>query len=124
MLVILRRRHVPVSAFELSVVFLACLLLSPVTFTANLVFLLFVFCAFLSVRFADLSFPDRVAAVVLGIAMAATGLSGKDLVGRTVNLYIKEYGTFVLTMLLLFVAGIILAERESRGPGVGPKSAI
>lgn len=124
MLVILRRRHAPVSAFELSAVFLACLLLSPVTFTANLVFLLFVFCAFLSVRFAELSFPDRVGAVVLGIAMAATGLSGKDLVGRTVNLYIKEYGTFVLTMLLLFVAGIILAERESRGPGVGPKSAI
>jgi hypothetical protein len=109
-LVVLRRRRVPASAFELSVVFLACLLLSPVTFTGNLVFLLFVFCAFLSVRFADLSLPGRGVAVSLGIAMAATGLSGKDLVGRTANLYIYEYGIFVLTMLLLFVAGLALAH--------------
>jgi len=119
MLVVLRRRKAPVSAFELSVVFLACLLLSPITFTANLVFLLFVFCAFLSVRFGTLSYPGRLVAVLLGVAMAATGLSGKDLVGRTVNLFIKEYGIFVLTMLLLFVAGVVLAVRESRGSRIG-----
>jgi hypothetical protein len=115
MLAVLRYRRAPVSAFEFSVVFLTCLLLSPITFTANLVFLLFVFCAFLSVRFATLSFPERIVAVLLGVAIAATGLSGKDLVGRTANLYIRDYGIFVLTMLLLFGAGIALAVRKSRG---------
>jgi hypothetical protein len=119
MLVVLRHRRAPVSAFELSVVFLTCLLLSPITFTANLVFLLFVFYAFLSVRFATLSFPGRLVAVLLGVAMAATGLSGKDLVGRAANLYIRDYGVFVFTMLLLFGAGIALAIRESRRRGVG-----
>jgi hypothetical protein len=66
------------------------------------------------VRFASFSLPERVVAVLLAIAMAATGLTGKDLVGRTVNGYIRDSGIFVLTMLLLFVAGVVMAGRESR----------
>ncbi len=112
-LVQLRLRGAPPSSFELSMTFLACLLLSPITFTANLVFLLFVFCAFLSVRVATIPIGGRFLAGVLLVAMVMTGLSGKDLVGRTANLFVRDYGIFVLTMLLLFVASVALAGRES-----------
>lgn len=115
-LVQLRRRGVPPSSFELSMTFLACLLLSPITFTANLVFLLFVFCAFLSVRVATIPTGGRLLAGVLLVAMTMTGLSGKDLVGRSANLFVRDHGIFVLTMLLLFVASVALAGRES-APG-------
>jgi glycosyl transferase family 87 len=111
-LVHLRLRRAPLTAFELSMTFLACLLLSPITFTGNLVFLLFVFCAFLSVRVATIPLGGRLLAGVLLVAMAMTGLSGKDLAGRTANLFVKEHGIFVLTMLLLFVASVALAGRE------------
>jgi Glycosyltransferase family 87 len=112
-LVQLRLRRAPPSAFELSMTFLACLLLSPITFTANLVFLLFVFCAFLSVRVDTLALGGRLVAVVLLAGMMMTGLSGKDLVGRTANLFVRDYGISVLTMLLLFVAAVALAGRGS-----------
>jgi glycosyl transferase family 87 len=112
-LVQLRLRGAPPSSFELSMTFLACLLLSPITFTANLVFLLFVFCAFLSVPVATIPIGGRLLAGVLLVAMMLTGLSGKDLVGRTANLFVRDHGIFVLTMLLLFVASVALAGRES-----------
>jgi alpha-1,2-mannosyltransferase len=120
-LVQLRLRGAPPSSFELSMTFLACLLLSPITFTANLVFLLFVFCAFLSVRVATISTGGRLLAGLLLVAMAMTGLSGKDLVGRTANLFVRDHGIFVLTMLLLFVASVALAGRES-APRPAPRS--
>jgi hypothetical protein len=120
-LVQLRLRGAPPSSFELSMTFLACLLLSPITFTANLVFLLFVFCAFLSVRVATISTGGRLLAGLLLVAMAMTGLSGKDLVGRAANLFVRDHGIFVLTMLLLFVASVALAGRES-APRPAPRS--
>ena len=115
-LVQLRLRGAAPSSFELSMTFLACLLLSPITFTANLVFLLFVFCAFLSVRVGTIPIGGRLLAGVLFVAMAMTGLSGKDLVGRAANLFVRDHGIFVLTMLLLFIASVALAGRES-APG-------
>ena len=121
-LVHLRLRGAPLSAFELSMTFLACLLLSPITFTANLVFLLFVFCAFLSVRVATLRPGGRLVAGVLLGAMAMTGLSGRDLVGRTANLFVRDSGIFVLTMLLLFVASVALAGRGSAERQAAPSS--
>ena len=115
-LVHLRLRRARPSVFELSMTFLVCLLLSPITFTANLVFLLFVFCAFLSVRAATIPKEMRPVAGVLLLAMAVTGLSGKELVGDTANVFVRDHGIFVLTMLLLFVASVALAGRESGEP--------
>jgi glycosyl transferase family 87 len=112
-LVQLRLRGAPPSSFEFSMTFLACLLLSPITFTAHLVFLLFVFCAFLSVRVATIPPGGRLLAGMLLVAMAMSGLSGRDLVGRAANLFVIDHGIFVLTILLLFVASVALAGRES-----------
>jgi alpha-1,2-mannosyltransferase len=111
-LVVLRLRGVPVSAFELAMIFLASLLLSPITFTTHLVSLLFVYYTFLSIRLVSPSPPVRVAAALLFLAMAVTGLSGRDLAGSTVYEAIGGYSVYVWTMLLLFLAAVVLAGRH------------
>ena len=108
----LRIRGSPVSALELSMVFLASLLLSPITFTAHLVALLFVFYAFLSIPPGAISRGEYLLAAVLLTGMAITGLSGRDLVGRTAFLSIRGYSVMAWTMLLLFLATLVLAGRE------------
>ena len=69
-LALLRRRRAPVSAFELSLVFLTALLLSPITFTTHLVSLLFVYATFLSVPRTGLTFAARAGLVLAVGAMA------------------------------------------------------
>jgi hypothetical protein len=101
---------------------LASLLLSPITFTANLVFLLFVFCAFLWIRFDTLPRWGRFLGLALLVPMALTGLTGKDLVGRGVNQFVRDEGIFVLTMLLLFLAAAALAGSRWTSPqGLEPQ---
>ena len=116
-LVMLRLRRAEVSAFELSMIFLTALLLSPITFTTHLVPLLFVFTTALSLRPASLSPGGRIAAAVIGLGIAAGGLSGRDLAGDTVHEHLAGYSMIAWTMLLLFVAMLVLAARDSRGEG-------
>jgi hypothetical protein len=108
-LVLLRRRRAPPSAFEFSLAFLAALLLSPITFTTHLVSLLFVFATFLSVPRVALSPATRVVASLLVVAMAVTGLSGRDLAGSTAYLSVGGYSVYAWTMLALFAAAAVLA---------------
>ena len=116
-LVMLRLRRAEVSAFEVSMIFLTALLLSPITFTTHLVPLLFVFTTALSLRPASLSPGGRIAAAVIGLGIAAGGLSGRDLAGDTVHEHLAGYSMIAWTMLLLFVAMLVLAGRDSRGEG-------
>jgi len=95
--------------------FLAGLLLSPITFTTHLVSLLFVYYTFLSIRLVSPSPPVRFAAALLFVAMALTGLSGRDLAGSTVYEAVGGYSVYVWTMLLLFLAAVVLAGREAPG---------
>ena len=120
-LTLLRIRRAPLSAFELSLVFLAALLLSPITFLAHLVSLLFVYYTFLSVRRDRLSTTGRVLGAVLFVAMAVTGLSGRDLAGSTVHEAVGGYSVFVWTMLLMFATAVVLAGRESAGSAAVPQ---
>ena len=108
-LALLRRRGGPVSAFELAMVFLAGLLLSPITFMAHLVSLLFVFCVFLSVRPASLSPVARPLALLLCAAIAVIGLSGRDLAGSAAYEAVGGYSVYVWTMLLLFATEVVAA---------------
>jgi hypothetical protein len=108
----LRLRRVPISPHEMSMTFLVSLMLSPITFTANLVSLLFVFGALLSVRRNTIPPWGWPLAGVLLVAMAMTGLSGKELAGRAANQFVREHGIFVLTMLLSFLASVALAGRR------------
>jgi alpha-1,2-mannosyltransferase len=111
-LVHLRVRRAPLTAFELSLIFLTSLLLSPITFTTHLVSLLFVFYAFLAVRPAGLSPVEIAVAAVLCLAMAVTGLSGRDLVGRPAYWFVRDHSIYAWTLLLLFGAALVLAGRE------------
>ncbi len=111
-LVLLRALRAPLSAFEISMVFLTSLLLSPITFKAHLVSLLFVFHTFMSVRLTALTTAGRLAATLLGIAMVVAGLSGRDLVGRTAYLHLGGYSIFAWTMLLLFATAVALSGRK------------
>jgi hypothetical protein len=108
----LRIRGGPVSALELSAIFLASLLLSPITFTAHLVGLLFVFCAFLSFPPGAITRGEYFVAAVLFTGMLVTGLSGRDLVGSTAFLSVRGYSLMAWTMLLLFLATLVLVGRE------------
>jgi alpha-1,2-mannosyltransferase len=119
-LVRLRVRGAPVSAFELSMITLGGLLLSPITFTAHLVSLLFVYHTFLSIRLASLAPPGRVVAALLFAAITVTGLSGRDLAGSTVYLSIRGYSIYAWTMLFLFVTAVLLAGRGATEPGLDP----
>jgi hypothetical protein len=65
-----------------ALVCLTALLLSPITFTTHLVPLLFVFAVALSIRPEAIRGPARVLALVICLGMAASGLSGRDLVSR------------------------------------------
>ena len=105
-LALLRRRKAPLSAFELAMVFLAGLLLSPITFTTHLVSLLFVFAVFLSVPAASLPPAARPLAVLLCVAVAVIGLSGRDLAGNAVYEGVGGYSVYVWTMLLLFATAV------------------
>jgi alpha-1,2-mannosyltransferase len=111
-LVVLRLRRAPVSALELSMVFLTALLLSPITFTTHLVPLLFVFTTLLSIRLTALRPPGYVLAAVLCLGMAASGLSGRDLAGDTVYQDVAGYSIYAWTMLLMLAVSVVLAGRE------------
>jgi hypothetical protein len=115
-LLLLRRRATMPSAFEISSIFLAGLLLSPITFTTHLVSLLFPFSTFLSVRVKRLSRPGRTLAAALGIGMLLTGLSGRDLVGATIYYGVRGYSLMTWTMLLLFVTAVALVLSISGSP--------
>jgi hypothetical protein len=90
-------------------VFLAGYLLSPVTFTTHLVGLLFVFYVSLSVAIPGLAQRHPVPAGLLLSGMLLTGLSGRDLVGRTAYLAVGGYSVIAWTLLLLFLTSCALA---------------
>jgi len=117
----LRARGVALSAFELSTVFLISHLLSPITEMAHLVTLLFVFYTFLALRPAALPRSMRFVLVGLWAFIVVSGLDGRDVVGRDAYYYIAGYSVVVWTMLLLFLAGIALTQREAaaRRPAEG-----
>jgi hypothetical protein len=109
---ILRIQATPLSALEISSVFLTGLLLSPITFTTHLVSLLLVYTTFLAIRLSTLSPAWRVMALILWVGMLVTGLSGRDLVGATIYYGVKGYSLMTWTMLLQFVAAVALAPRS------------
>ncbi len=122
-LVLLRRRRASPSAYELSLAFLAALLLSPITFTTHLVSLLLVFATFLSTPRAKLGRTTRAALALLTVAMAVTGLSGRDLAGNTAYESIAGYSVHAWTMLALFAAAVVLAGRPGDPPQGSPVTA-
>lgn len=120
-LALLARAQRPVGAHELAAVFLAMHLVSPITWKAHLVSLLFVFFVLLATPLAGLPRGGRWLVRGLGAACVATGFAGRDLVGREVHLRLGGYSLFAWLMLVLFGVMLWLALRPPAGaPAVPP----
>ena len=104
-LAILRIRHQPIFALEISSVFLASHLLSGLTWKAHLVTLLFVFYAFFVLDPREMGRRGRVALGLAWIGIVAIGL-GRDLMGDRLHHYVGGYSVIVWVMLLLFALSI------------------
>lgn len=116
----LRLRGAPLSALEFGLPILAGLLLSPITFKAHLVSLLFVYGSFLSIPPGLLAPTPRRAAMGIALAIAVTGMAGRDLVGDILASYVSGYSLFVWTALLLFLFTVAESGDERLGsPGPG-----
>jgi len=111
---VLRARAAALSAVELSTVFLIGHLLSPITWRAHLVSLLFVFSTFLALRPATLPTSQRMILYALWALMLVSGLEGRDIVGNQAFSYIAGYSIVVWTMLLLFLTGVAWTQRATR----------
>jgi hypothetical protein len=111
-LVRLRVRHRPLSALEISSVFLASHLLSGITWKAHLVTLLFVFYAFFVLDPREIGRGGRVALGLAWTGIAAIGL-GRDLMGNRLHHYIGGYSVIVWVMLLLFALSIVWSQRRT-----------
>ena len=111
-LVRLRVRHRPLSALEISSVFLASHLLSGITWKAHLVTLLFVFYAFFVLDPREIGRGGRVALGLAWTGIAAIGL-GRDLMGDRLHHYIGGYSVIVWVMLLLFALSIAWSQRRA-----------
>jgi hypothetical protein len=65
-----------------------------------------------------------VAAVIAGLGMLVTGISGRDVVGATFYYGVKGYSLMTWTMLLLFLAALALTlgsrplRQEAPAPAV------
>lgn len=110
-LVGLARAHAPMSALEISSVFLIGHLLSGITWKAHLVTFVFVFYAFFSLRRDALKGWRRYWLVTAWVVIPAMGLLGRDLVGDEIHHYAGGYSVFVWGMLLLFVLGTTWSTR-------------
>jgi hypothetical protein len=101
----LRIRHRPISALEISSVFLASHLLSGLTWKAHLVTLLFVFYAFFVLDPREMGRGGRVALGLAWTGIVAIAL-GRDLMGDRLHHYVGGYSVIVWVMLLLFALSI------------------
>jgi hypothetical protein len=111
-LVRLRIRHRPISALEISSVFLTSHLLSGLTWKAHLVTLLFVFYAFFLLDPREMGRGGRAALGLIWIGIVTIGL-GRDLMGDRLHHYVGGYSVIVWVMLLLFALSIAWSQAKS-----------
>jgi glycosyl transferase family 87 len=112
-LVRLRVGHRPLSALEISGVFLVSHLLSGITWKAHLVTLMFVYYAFFLLDPRELDRGGRLALGLAWTGIVAIGI-GRDLMGDRLHHYVGGYSVIVWVMLLLFALSISLHPFFSR----------
>ena len=99
----------PLTALEISSVFLASHLLSGITWKAHLVTLLFVSYSFLALN-TDLMGRGRRAAFALACAGLVAIALGRDVIGTRLHHYVGGYSLIVWVMLLLFVLSVAWSQ--------------
>lgn len=120
---VLRRKNLPMSVYEVSAVFLAWHLVSGITWKSHLVSFLFVFTVFVATPLAGLrTGPRRLMRAALALILV-TSFIGRDIVGRTAHYYIGGWSFLTWMMLLMFglAAWFSVAQPwESRAPTQTP----
>lgn len=111
----LRLNDAAVSSVEVSTVFLISHLLSPITWRAHLVTLLFVYSTFLALRPSTLGRLPRFVLPVLWALMTVSGL-GRDVIGNEAFNAIARTSVVVWTMMLLLVTGVAVTWLSSPEP--------
>ncbi len=120
-LVVPRRRGSPVSAYEVSSVFLASHLLAGITWKAHLVSLIFVFMTFFC---ADYRVFGRARGLVMAVVLTlivSTPFAGRMFVGEGIHMMLGGYGTIAWSLVLFYVLTIRLSLGGS-GPGLRPEA--
>jgi hypothetical protein len=110
-LVRLRIARRPLTALEISSVFLTSHLLSGITWKAHLVTFLFVGYAFFALNPDVMARSRRIALALAWAGIAATGL-GRDLIGSRLHHYLGGYSLIVWVMLLLFILSVAWSQQQ------------
>lgn len=101
----------PVTALEISSVFLVSHLLSGITWKAHLVSFLFVAYSFLALN-PDLMGRGRRAAFALACAGLVAIALGRDVIGSRLHHYVGGYSLIVWVMLLLFALSVAWSQQR------------
>lgn len=108
----LRIAHRPVTALEISSVFLASHLLSGITWKAHLVTLLFVAYSFFALDTEPMGRGRRAAFALACAGLGAVAL-GRDVIGSRLHHYVGGYSLIVWVMLLLFVLSVAWSQART-----------
>jgi Glycosyltransferase family 87 len=110
---LIRRRFAsrPVSALEVSAVFLAAHLLSGITWKTHLVTLLFVAYVFFSLHPGLVDGWKRGAVWLAWMGLVVIGL-GRDVIGGRLHHYMAGYSVYVWVMVLLLALSFTWSERD------------
>jgi hypothetical protein len=102
----------PLTALEISSVFLASHLLSGITWKAHLVTFLFIAYSFLVLNPNQMGRGRRAAFALVCTGLVAIAL-GRDLIGSRLHHYVGGYSLIVWVMLLLFALSMAWSQRPA-----------
>ncbi len=105
-IIYLSLKRFPVSSFEISSVFLVGFLLSGITQKAQLIPLIFVLMAFLSIDYKELTKRYRYVFCVLYCLVVILGVTGREILGSRLHLYFGGYSIITWIVLILFIFSI------------------
>jgi hypothetical protein len=105
-LVFLSVKRFPISPFEINGIFLVGALLSGITQKAQLIPLIFVLMAFLSIDYKKLTKYYRYVFWVLYSLIVILGITGREILGAQLHYYFGGYSIITWILLILFICSI------------------
>jgi len=104
----------PITALEVSAVFIASHLLSTITWRAHLVSLLFIFAAVFLVDRRRLSYYQRIFLYIIYAMIGIISVTGRDLVGTYIYFHLSGYSFVSWTLILLFIGTLWYSTSETK----------
>ncbi len=101
-----RLKNYPITAFEITNVFLVSHLLSGITWKAHLVSFLFVYMSFFSIRKETLSQGKKRFLIFINSLLIVIGITSRGIVGKTLHYYLGGFSLITWTMVILIPVSI------------------